>query len=82
MTMNRLLSRTSIINKRLIQIESRITLLTFIIHNMLKTKNKDFTNLNFINEKKFAARYIDTEKTSDKKIVYEYRKQIQITIMR
>ena len=33
-------------------------------------------------KRKFAARHIDAKKTNDEKIMYEYRKQIQITIMK
>ena len=33
-------------------------------------------------KKKFAARHIGAEKTNDEKIMYEYRKQIEITIMK
>ena len=33
-------------------------------------------------KRKFAARHIDAKKTNDKKIVSEYRKQIQIMIMK
>ena len=33
-------------------------------------------------KKKFATRHIDAEKTNDKKIMYKYRKQIQIIIMK
>ena len=33
-------------------------------------------------KRKFAARYIDAKRINNEKIVYEYKKQIQIMIMR
>ena len=33
-------------------------------------------------KRKFAARYIDAKKTNDEKITYEYKKQIQLIIIR
>ena len=33
-------------------------------------------------KRKFAARHIDAKRTNDEEIVYEYRKQIQITIIK
>ena len=33
-------------------------------------------------KRKFAARHIDAEKTNDEKIVCEYKKKIQITIIK